>query len=182
MEYVAGVPITDYCDRHQLTTRDRLSLFLQVCAAIHHAHQKGMIHRDIKPSNILVAVVDGRPLPKVIDFGVAKATDQRLTEKTVFTELGILIGTPGYMSPEQAEMTGLDIDTTTDIYALGVLLYELLAGALPFDPKRLRSAGYDEIRRIIREEEPAKPSTRLSGLGPAAHRRSRATTAPISQR
>lgn len=168
MEYVAGVPITDYCDRHQLTTRDRLSLFLQVCAAIHHAHQKGVIHRDIKPSNILVTVVDGRPQPKVIDFGVAKAINHRLTEKTVFTELGILIGTPGYMSPEQAEMTGLDIDTTTDIYALGVLLYELLAGALPFDPKRLRSAGFDEIRRIIREEEPAKPSTRLSGLGPAA--------------
>jgi eukaryotic-like serine/threonine-protein kinase len=168
MEYVAGVPITDYCDRHQLTTRNRLSLFLPVCAAIQHAHQKGVIHRDIKPSNILVTLVDGKPQPKVIDFGVAKATNQRLTEKTVFTELGLLIGTPGYMSPEQAEMSGLDVDTTTDIYALGVLLYELLAGVLPFDLKRLRSVGYDEIRRIIREEEPAKPSTRLSSLGEAA--------------
>ena len=168
MEYVAGVPITDYCDRHQVTTHGRLLLFLQVCAAIQHAHQKGVIHRDIKPSNILVTLVDGRPQPKVIDFGVAKATHQRLTEQTVFTELGHVIGTPGYMSPEQAEMTGLDVDTTTDIYALGVLLYELLVGAMPFDPKRLRAAGYDEIRRIIREEEPARPSTRLSSLGEAA--------------
>ena len=165
MEYVSGVPITDYCDRHQLRTRERLALFLQVCAAIHHAHQKGVIHRDIKPSNVLVTVAEGGPVPKVIDFGVAKATNQRLTEKTIFTQFGLLVGTPEYMSPEQAEMTGLDVDTTTDIYAMGVLLYELLVGALPFDSARLRQAGYAEIQRIIREEEPAKPSTRLSSLG-----------------
>jgi len=165
MEYVAGVPITDYCDRHHLSTRERLALFLQVCGAIQHAHQKGVIHRDIKPSNVLVTVMEGTPIPKVIDFGVAKATNQRLTEKTLFTQLGLLIGTPEYMSPEQAEMTGLDVDTTTDIYAMGVLLYELLVGALPFDSARLRRAGYAEIQRIIREEEPAKPSTRFSSLG-----------------
>lgn len=169
MEYVAGVPITDYCDRHQLSTRDRLTLFLQVCAAIQHAHQKGVIHRDIKPSNVLVTVIEGKPVPKVIDFGVAKAISRRLTEKTLFTELGLLVGTPEYMSPEQAEMTGLDVDTTTDIYALGVLLYELLVGALPFDSAILRRAGYAEIQRIIREQEPARPSTRLTGLGDTAH-------------
>ena len=168
MEYVAGVPITDYCDRHQLSTRGRLALFLHVCAAIQHAHQKGVIHRDVKPSNVLVTVAEGGPVPKVIDFGVAKATNQRLTEKTIFTQLGLLVGTPEYMSPEQAEMSGLDVDTTTDIYALGVLLYELLAGALPFDSARLRRAGYAEIQRIIREEEPAKPSTRLTTLGATA--------------
>jgi serine/threonine protein kinase len=168
MEYVAGVPITDYCDRHQLSTRDRLALFLQVCSAIQHAHQKGVIHRDIKPSNVLVTLLEGTPVPKVIDFGVAKAINQRLTEKTLFTQLGLLVGTPEYMSPEQAEMTGLDIDTTTDIYAMGVLLYELLVGALPFDSARLRRAGYAEIQRIIREEEPLKPSTRLSSLGATA--------------
>ena len=121
MEYVAGVPITDYCDRHNLRTRERLALFLQVCGAVQHAHQKGVIHRDMKPSNVLVTVLEGNPVPKVIDFGVAKATSRRLTEKTLFTELGLLIGTPEYMSPEQAEMSGLDVDTRTDIYALGVL-------------------------------------------------------------
>jgi hypothetical protein len=135
-----------------------------VCGAIQHAHQKGIIHRDIKPSNLLVTVQDGKPLAKVIDFGVAKAIHQRLTEKTVFTQYGVLIGTPAYMSPEQAEMSGLDVDTTTDIYALGVVLYELLIGALPFDPEQLRHAGYAEIQRIIREHEPLRPSARLSGL------------------
>ena len=165
MEHVAGIPITDYCDKHRLSTRERLEIFIPVCQAIQHAHQKGIIHRDIKPSNILVTVQDGKAAPKIIDFGVAKATNQRLTEKTVFTQQGYLIGTPEYMSPEQAEMTGLDVDTTTDIYSLGVLLYQLLVGALPFDAGRLRRAGYDEIRRIIREEEPPKPTTRLSSLG-----------------
>ena len=168
MEHVPGVRITDYCDRHRLSYPARLRLFSDVCAAIQHAHQKGLIHRDIKPSNVLVMVQDGRPVPKVIDFGVAKATNQRLSEKTVFTRQGMLIGTPEYMSPEQAEMSGMDVDTTTDIYSLGVLLYELLVGALPFDPATLRRAGYAEIQRIIREEEPVPPSTRLSSLGATA--------------
>jgi len=165
MEHVPGEPITTYCDRHKLDLRSRLELFIPVCQAIHHAHQKGIIHRDIKPSNVLVAVEDGRPMPKVIDFGVAKATSQRLTERTVFTEQGQLIGTPEYMSPEQAEMTGLDVDTTTDVYSLGVLLYKLLTGVLPFDSKELRRAGLGEIHRKIREDEPPKPSTRVSTLG-----------------
>ncbi len=165
MEHVPGIPITEYCDKQRLSTGSRLELFVQLCAAVHHAHQKGVIHRDIKPSNILVMTQDSRPVPKVIDFGVAKATHQRLTEKTVFTQLGLLIGTPAYMSPEQAEMGGMDVDTTTDIYSLGVVLYELLVGVLPFNAERLRSAGYAEIQRIIREEEPLRPSTRLSGLG-----------------
>jgi WD40 repeat protein len=168
MEHVSGIPIIEYCDKHRLSTRARLELFVHVCAAIQHAHQKGVIHRDIKPSNVLIMVQDGAPQPKVIDFGVAKATHQRLTEKTVFTQLGLLIGTPEYMSPEQAEMGGLDVDTTTDIYSLGVLLYELLVGALPFEPAMLRRGGYGEIQRIIREEEPLRPSTRLSGLGSRA--------------
>jgi WD40 repeat protein len=168
MEYVPGIPITDYCDRHLLGMRQRLDLFVQVCQAIHHAHQKGVIHRDIKPSNVLVMIQDGKPVPKVIDFGVAKATNQRLTEKTVFTEIGVLIGTPAYMSPEQAEMTGLDVDTSTDIYSLGVLLYELLVGALPFDPQSLRKAGHDEIRRVIREEEPPRPTAKLHWMGATA--------------
>ena len=168
MEYVPGVPITKYCDAHQLTNPQRLELFRPVCMAIQHAHQKGIIHRDIKPSNILVTAVDGQPTPKVIDFGVAKATNQRLTEKTVFTQLGFFIGTPEYISPEQAELTSLDVETTTDIYSLGVVLYELLVGALPFDAGNLRRAGYDEIRRILREEEPPRPTTRLRSLGVAA--------------
>jgi eukaryotic-like serine/threonine-protein kinase len=165
MEYVPGIPITDYCDRNLLGFRERLALFQQVCQAVHHAHQRGIIHRDIKPSNVLITLQDGKPVPKVIDFGVAKALNQRLVEKTLFTEAGMLIGTPEYMSPEQADLTGLDIDSTTDIYSLGVLLYELLVGALPFDSKTLRKAGYAEIQRIIRETEPPKLSTRLSSMG-----------------
>jgi eukaryotic-like serine/threonine-protein kinase len=168
MEYVRGEPITTYCDRHRLGTRERLDLFAQVCEGVQHAHQKGVIHRDLKPSNILVTIVDDRPVPKIIDFGVAKATAQHLTERSLFTELGVLIGTPEYMSPEQAEMGVLDIDTRTDVYALGMLLYELLTGALPFDRRDLRQAGLAEIQRIIREREPARPSTRITQLGPAS--------------
>ena len=168
MELVHGEPITDYCDRHRLPTRDRLALFAEVCAGVQHAHQKGIIHRDIKPSNVLVALEDSRPVPKIIDFGVAKATAQRLTEHTLFTQRGQWIGTPEYMSPEQAEMTGLDIDTRSDVYSLGVLLYELLVGARPFDSKELRLAGLDEIRRRIREDDPTRPSTKISRLGDAS--------------
>jgi non-specific serine/threonine protein kinase/serine/threonine-protein kinase len=168
MEHVKGESITSYCDRHRLSTAERLVLLAQVCDGVQHAHQKGVIHRDLKPSNVLVEVVGEKPFPKIIDFGVAKATAQRLTEKTMFTELGVLIGTPEYMSPEQAEMTGLDIDTRTDVYALGVMLYELLTGALPFESKELRQAGYDEIRRRIREVDPPRPSTRVSSMGARA--------------
>src|SRR6266567_4767698 len=165
MELVRGIKITEFCDENQVPTEERLKLFIQVCQAIQHAHQKGVIHRDIKPSNILVTVNDGVPVPKVIDFGIAKATtNQRLTDKTVFTAFNQFIGTPAYMSPEQAEMSGLDIDTRADIYSLGVLLYELLTGKTPFDAKHLLEAGLDEMRRIIREEEPARPSTRLTTL------------------
>jgi eukaryotic-like serine/threonine-protein kinase len=164
MELVRGIKITDYCDQNNLSTRERLDLFIQVCHAIQHAHQKGIIHRDIKPSNILVTVNDGTPMPKVIDFGIAKATEQRLTDKTLFTAFEQFIGTPAYMSPEQAEMTSLDIDTRSDVYALGVLLYELLTGKTPFDSKTLVAAGVEEMRRIIREQEPARPSTRLNTL------------------
>ena len=165
MEYVPGVPITEYCDRHKLDTAARLDLLIQVCEAAQHAHQKGIIHRDIKPSNILVTVQDDRPVPKVIDFGVAKAISHRLTAETIYTEQGQLIGTPEYMSPEQAEMSGLHVDTRTDIYSLGVLLYELLVGKLPFETDVLRRAGYAEIQRVIREEDPPTPSHRLSTLG-----------------
>ncbi len=165
MELVRGIKITDYCDQNNLSTPERLGLFGQVCQAIQHAHQKGIIHRDIKPSNILVTTLhDGVPVPKVIDFGIAKATEGRLTDKTLFTEFQQFIGTPAYMSPEQAEMSGLDIDTRSDIYALGVLLYELLTGRTPFDAKELLDAGLDEMRRIIREKEPTRPSTRLTSL------------------
>jgi non-specific serine/threonine protein kinase/serine/threonine-protein kinase len=164
MELARGIPITDYCDRHRLSTRERLHLFIGVCQAVQHAHQKGVIHRDLKPSNILVVIQDDRPVPKIIDFGIAKATDHRLAQRTLFTEQGQLIGTPEYMSPEQAEMSGLDVDTRTDIYSLGVILYELLVGALPFDARKLRSAAFGEIQRIIRETEPPKASTRLSTL------------------
>ena len=165
MELVKGVSITEYCDKNKLGTRERLELFIQVCNAIKHAHQKGIIHRDLKPTNVMVTLHDGDPVPKVIDFGIAKATNQRLTEKTLFTRYAQMIGTPAYMSPEQAEMSGLDVDTRTDIYSLGVLLYELLTGTTPFDGEKLRSAGYLELQRIIREEEPTKPSTKLSTLG-----------------
>jgi len=167
MELVKGIRITEYCDQNQLSTRERLNLFTQVCQAIQHAHQKGIIHRDIKPSNILVTLHDGVPVPKVIDFGIAKATEQPLTEKTVFTAFGQFLGTPAYMSPEQAELSGLDIDTRSDIYALGVLLYELLTGRTPFDAGELLQAGLDEMRRRIREEEPMRPSTRLSTMANA---------------
>ncbi|NIV48242.1 MAG: protein kinase, partial [Gammaproteobacteria bacterium] len=151
MEYVKGVPITEHCDRQQLTTRERLELFVQVCEGVQHAHQKAIIHRDLKPSNVLVETVDGKALPKVIDFGIAKATGQKLTERTMFTELGVLIGTPEYMSPEQAELNRQDVDTRTDVYALGVMLYELLVGALPFSSEKLRAGGIDDLRRTIRE-------------------------------
>jgi eukaryotic-like serine/threonine-protein kinase len=157
MELVKGIPITQYCDRNKLGIRKRLALFQQVCSAVQHAHQKGIIHRDIKPSNVLVADTGGQAAPKVIDFGIAKATNQRLTEKTVFTQQSTFIGTPEYMSPEQAEVTELDIDTRSDIYSLGVLLYELLSGSTPFDGEKLRSAGYGEIQRIIREDDPPLP-------------------------
>jgi serine/threonine protein kinase/tetratricopeptide (TPR) repeat protein len=164
MELVRGVPITQYCDEYNLPTPARLALFTQVCHAIQHAHQKGIIHRDLKPSNILVTLHDGVPVPKVIDFGIAKATQGRLTDQTLFTAFEQFLGTPAYMSPEQAELSGIDIDTRSDIYSLGVLLYELLTGRPPFDPRSLLQAGLDEIRRIIREVEPPKPSTNLSTL------------------
>jgi WD40 repeat protein/serine/threonine protein kinase len=170
MELVRGIPITAFCDQNQLPVRERLELFLAVCQAVQHAHQKGIIHRDLKPSNVLVTLQDdGTPLVKVIDFGIAKALGQeRLTEKTLCTGFAQMLGTPLYMSPEQAQMSEQDADTRTDIYSLGVLLYELLTGTTPLDKDRLKEAGYDEIRRIIREEEPAKPSTRISTLGQAA--------------
>jgi len=164
MELVRGIKITDYCDQNHLDTRLRLDLFLQICQAIQHAHQKGIIHRDIKPSNILVTLHDGVPVPKVIDFGIAKATETRLTDKTFFTAYEQIIGTPAYMSPEQAEMSGLDIDTRSDIYSLGVLLYELLTGRTPFDPKKLLEHGLDEMRRTLREQEPQRPSTMVTTL------------------
>jgi serine/threonine protein kinase len=182
MELVRGVPITEYCDRNTLSTRERLDLFVQVCNAVQHAHQKGVIHRDIKPSNVMVALHDDRDIkpsnvmvalhddsavPKVIDFGIARATHQKLTEKTLFTRYAQMIGTPVYMSPEQAQFSDLDIDTRTDIYSLGVLLYELLTGTTPLDSEELRGKGYAEMQRIIQEEEPPKPSTKLSTMGEA---------------
>ena len=165
MELVTGVSITEYCDKNNLNTKDRLALFIQVCNAVQHAHQKGIIHRDIKPTNVMVTQHEGTPVPKVIDFGIAKATNQRLTEKTLFTRYAHIIGTPAYMSPEQADMRDLDVDTRSDIYSLGVLLYELLTGTTPFSEEELRKAGYIEMQRVIREQEPIKPSTKLSTLG-----------------
>jgi serine/threonine protein kinase/tetratricopeptide (TPR) repeat protein len=174
MEYIKGVPITEHCDRHRLSNRERLELFREVCEGVQHAHQNSIIHRDLKPSNVLVTEHEGKRLPKIIDFGVAKAMAQRLTEKTIFTELGVMIGTPEYMSPEQADLTGEDVDTRTDVYSLGVILYELLVSALPFDPKELRRGGFEGIRKRIREEEPHKPSLRLSTLSDASTETARA--------
>jgi serine/threonine protein kinase/tetratricopeptide (TPR) repeat protein len=168
MELVKGVPITEHCDQNQVAVRERLELFLSVCQAVQHAHQKGIIHRDIKPSNVLIMSQDGTPLVKVIDFGIAKAIGQQLTEKTIYTQFNQLVGTPLYMSPEQAGQSSLDVDTRSDIYSLGVLLYELLTGTTPFDQERLKEVSFDEMRRIIREEEPPRPSTRISTMGQAA--------------
>ena len=164
MELVHGTPLTDYCDENELTVRQRLELFVPVCQAVHHAHQKGIIHRDLKPSNVMVTLYDGQPVPKVIDFGIAKALDAPLTERTFFTHFGQMVGTPLYMSPEQAEARDLDVDTRSDVYSLGVMLYELLSGDTPFDRERVKKAGCDEIRRMIREDEPQPPSTRASTL------------------
>src|SRR5262249_39293097 len=176
MELVKGVPMTTYCDELHLSVGERLELFIPVCQAIQHAHQKGVIHRDVKPTNILVCVQDGNPVPKVIDFGVAKAVHQRLAEQSVYTEIGAVVGTLEYMCPEQAELSALDVDTRADVYGLGAVLYELLTGTTPHDKNRLRNTAYAEMPRIIKEEEPPKPSTRLalSGdtlVGLAARRR-----------
>src|SRR5262245_14377804 len=168
LELVRGVRITDYCDQNHLSVRDRLGLFVRVCQAGQHAHTKGIIHRDLKPSNVLVTLQAGQPVPKVIDFGVAKALGQRLTDKTLFTHAAQMLGTPLYMSPEQAEQSGLDVDTRSDVYSLGVLLYELLTGTTPFEKETLQQVGLDEMRRRIREEEPPRPSDRVNTLAAEA--------------
>jgi serine/threonine protein kinase len=162
MELVRGLPITAYCDQVKLSAENRLRLFIQVCQAVQHAHQKGIIHRDLKPNNILVTLHDGVPVPKVIDFGIAKATNIRLTERTLFTDFRQFVGTPAYTSPEQVEMSGLDVDTRSDIYSLGVLLYELLTGTTPVPAESLKKAAFAEIQRVILETDPPAPSTRLS--------------------
>jgi len=181
MEYVAGTPITDYCDKHKLNTRQRLELFMPVCDAVQHAHQKAILHRDLKPSNILVGEVDGKPTPRVIDFGVAKATAQRLTAGTMFTQVGAIVGTPGYMSPEQADSAGTDVDTRTDVYSLGVVLYELLVGVLPLD---FSKSAVDQFARRLRDEDAPRPSARLRTLGEetGATAQNRATDAPALAR
>lgn len=163
MEYVKGIPFTEYCDQARLSLRERLELFIPVCQAIQHAHQKGIVHRDLKPSNILICLYDGQPVPKVIDFGLAKALHHSLTDRSIYTAHGMMVGTPIYMSPEQAEFNNLDIDTRTDIYSLGVVLYELLTGTTPLERQQFHEAAFDEVLRIIREVEPARPSLRLSG-------------------
>jgi serine/threonine protein kinase len=168
MHLLPILPITEYCDRNNLSVRQRLQLFAHVGRAVQHAHQKGIIHRDIKPSNVLVTLHDGKPVPKIIDFGIAKALNQQLTDKTLYTRVHQAVGTLAYMSPEQAELSGLDIDTRADIYGLGVLLYELLTGTPPFDPRRLEAAAFHEACRIICEEDPPKASTRVSSLGASA--------------
>ena len=167
MELVRGLSITEYCDQHNLSTRERLELFITVCRAVEHAHQKGIIHRDIKPTNVLVTRIDGQPVPKVIDFGVAKATSGQLEGETVYTHFAEMIGTPLYMSPEQAEMSDVDVDTRSDVYSLGVVLYELLVGNTPFDRETLKQANPVERLRIIREDEPPKPSARIGTLNAA---------------
>ncbi|MCB1575695.1 MAG: serine/threonine protein kinase, partial [Xanthomonadales bacterium] len=164
MELVRGTPLTEYCNEARLTTEQRLELFQKVCSAVQHAHQKGIIHRDLKPSNVMVTMHDDKAVPKVIDFGVAKATQSRLTERTLFTEFRAMIGTPTYMSPEQAQMSGLDVDTRSDVYSLGVLLYELLTGTTPINGGHISHATYDDLRRMICEVDPPSPSARLSSL------------------
>jgi serine/threonine protein kinase/tetratricopeptide (TPR) repeat protein len=181
MEYVAGVPITEHCDAHQLSTPARLALLAEVCQGVQHAHQKAIIHRDLKPSNILVSLVDGKAVPKIIDFGIAKATAYRLTEKTLHTDVGSIIGTPEYMSPEQADLTSQDVDTRTDVYSLGVILYQLLTGELPFASKDLRSSSYEELRRKLREEEPPRPSTRVGTLEDGASEAARKRNTSASE-
>src|SRR5271154_5703944 len=183
MEYIEGVPITQYCDGKRMTVGQRLELFLAVCRAVQHAHQKGVIHRDLKPSNVLVTEQESRPVPKVIDFGIAKATDQWAVEKTLLTQFGQMVGTPEYASPEQAEVMTGDVDESSDVYSLGVILYELLIGAVPFDPTRLRQEGLAEMLRIVREEEAPSLSRKLSAMGAAtADIASRRQTDPASLR
>src|SRR5450432_3321860 len=165
MEYVPGLPITDYCDKHRLTLKERLALFMQVCDGVQHAHQKAIIHRDLKPSNVLVEELDHKPVPKIIDFGLAKATGSRLTDMTMFTEVGVMLGTPAYMSPEQADSQERNIDTRTDVYSLGVILYQLLVGSLPFSSHDQRDQGTEVMLRKIREQEPTRPSTKIKSLG-----------------